>query len=110
MSIFTEFKSKIELTYQVISVQNNFSKDLDLSNCVIELPRDETHGDLACNIALILAKPLCSSPREIAELFAVELEKDDNVLSVEVAGPGFINIKLDQSRWGKEIETILFQR
>ncbi len=110
MNIFNEFKNKIKLIYQVISVQNNFFKDFDLSKCVIEIPRDETHGDLACNIALVLAKSLNRPPREVAELFAVELEKDDNVLSVEVAGPGFINIKLDQSRWGKEIETILFHR
>ena len=110
MNIFNEFKNKIKLIYQVISVQNNFSKDFDLSKCVIEIPRDETHGDLACNIALVLAKSLNRPPREVAELFAVELEKDDNVLSVKVAGPGFINIKLDQSRWGKEIETILFHR
>ena len=58
MNIFNEFEDKMKLIYKVISVENNFTKDLDLSKCVIELPREESHGDLACNIALILAKPL----------------------------------------------------
>ena len=49
------------------------------------------------------------NPREIAELFVIELEKDEHVLSVDVAGPGFVNIKLDQSKWGKQLEIILFQ-
>ena len=109
MSIFREFENKIRHHYEVISFQNNFPRDLDLSKCVVELPRDETHGDLACNIALILAKPLNRNPREIAELFVIELEKDEHVLSVDVAGPGFVNIKLDQSKWGKQLEIILFQ-
>ncbi len=109
MNIFTEFEKKIKRIYEVISFQNNFPKDLDFSKCVIELPREENHGDLACNIALVLAKKLGITPRETAELFVIELEKDEYVLSVDIAGPGFINIKLNQSRWGKELEFILSQ-
>ena len=67
MNIFKEFDQKIKRIYQVISVQNNFPKDLDFSKCVIELPREETHGDLACNVALVLAKPLGRTPMETAE-------------------------------------------
>ncbi len=107
MNIFREFKDKFKSIYEVISIQNNFPKDIDLSKFVIELPREENHGDLACNIALVLAKPLNRGPREIAKLFVIELEKDAYVISAEIAGPGFINIQLDQSRWGREIEIIL---
>ena len=107
MNIFSEFEDKINAYYKIISKQNNFPNDLDLSKCVIELPRDEAHGDLASNIALVLAKPLLKNPKEIAELFVTEIEKDESVISAKIAGPGFINIYLDQSRWGKEIADIL---
>jgi arginyl-tRNA synthetase len=80
---------------------------MDLSKCVVELPRDETHGDLASNAALVLAKPLKQSPKALAELFATELQNTPSVLSTEIAGPGFINIRLDKSRWAEEIASIL---
>ena len=107
MNIFKEFEDKIKTYYKIISKQNNYPNDLDLSKCVIELPRDEAHGDLASNIALVLAKPLLKNPKEIADLFVTEIEKDESVISAKIAGPGFINIYLDQSRWGKEIADIL---
>ena len=107
MNIFREFEDKIKACYKIISKQNNYPNDLDLSKCVIELPRDEAHGDLASNIALVLAKPLLKNPKEIAELFVTEIEKEESVIFAKIAGPGFINIYLDQSRWGKEIADIL---
>ncbi|MBT5574625.1 MAG: arginine--tRNA ligase [Alphaproteobacteria bacterium] len=109
MNIFNEFEEKLYAVYAKLSKQHDFPSNLDLSKCVIELPRDETHGDLACNAALVLAKPLNYPPRKLAELIAKELEKDDSVLATEIAGPGFINLRLHQSRWGQEILTILEQ-
>ena len=58
MNIFSEFEDKINAYYKIISKQNNFPNDLDLSKCVIELPRDEAHGDLASNIALVLSQTI----------------------------------------------------
>ena len=109
MNIFSEFEEILSSCYQSLSEQKNFPRNLDLSKCVVELPRDETHGDLASNAALVLAKPLKQSPRVLAELFAKELKKVSSVLNIDIAGPGFINIRLDKSRWSSEITSILEQ-
>ena len=67
-------------------------------NIVLERPRDPTHGDLACNIAMQLAKPLQKKPRELAEALAAALRADPAahglIDAVEIAGPGFINLRL----------------
>ena len=107
MNIFVEFEEIIRSCYQILAKRHNFSIDIDLSKCVVELPRDEAHGDLASNAALVLAKPLKQSPKALAELFATELQNTPSVLSTEIAGPGFINIRLDKSRWAEEIAFIL---
>ena len=65
----------------------------------IQRPKSPKHGDLASNIALVLAKPLGKNPREIAESIKAELQNsfNDNFDSIEIAGPGFINFKFNKS-------------
>ncbi len=60
----------------------------------LEIPKDKSHGDFACNIAMMLAKPLKTAPRKIAEGIVANLEKDENIEKVEIAGAGFINFYL----------------
>jgi arginyl-tRNA synthetase len=67
---------------------------------VIERPKNPTHGDYATNVALRLAKPAGRPPREVAELVAEELRAQDGIASVDVAGPGFLNITLAQGALG----------
>jgi arginyl-tRNA synthetase len=75
---------------------------------VLDVPRNEAHGDFACNAALLLARPLGQSPRAIAELIASRLlESTDWVERVEVAGPGFVNIWLAGSRWHDLLRRVL---
>ncbi len=107
MSIFEEFEEIIRSCYQTLAEKHNFTEDIGLSKLVVELPRDEVHGDLASNAALVLAKLLKQSPKELAKLFVKELQKTSSVLSAEIAGPGFINIRLNKSRWAQEITSIL---
>ena len=66
----------------------------DLSRVVVEPPRDPTHGDMATNAAMVLAKDAGKKPRDLAEAIAVKLRDDDLVAQVDVAGPGFINLTL----------------
>jgi len=75
----------------------------------LERPKNRDHGDWAANIAMKLAKPLGISPRELAADFAAGLEAVDGVASVEVAGPGFINIRLDAAAAGALAKTIVEQ-
>ena len=66
----------------------------DLSRVVVEPPRDPTHGDLATNAAMVLAKEANKKPRELAEKIVEALRGDDLVTKAEVAGAGFINLTL----------------
>lgn len=68
---------------------------IDFSSLLkLEIPKDKSHGDFACNIAMMLAKPLKNAPRKIAEGIVANLEKDENIEKVEIAGAGFINFYL----------------
>ena len=79
----------------------------DLSRIVVEPPRDPTHGDMATNAAMVLAKEVGKKPRELAEGIAAKLRADDKVASVTVAGPGFINLTLKPHVWGEELRLVL---
>ena len=72
---------------------------LDGSRVVVEPPRDPTHGDMATNVAMVLAKEAGKKPRELAELVAEKLRADDLITKVDVAGPGFINLALRPEAW-----------
>src|SRR5262249_24113678 len=76
---------------------------------VVEPPRDVTHGDMATNAAMALAKDAGKKPRDLAESIAGKLRADDKVTSVEVAGPGFINLTLKPHVWGEELRLIIEQ-
>jgi len=74
---------------------------------VVEPPREAAHGDLATNVAMVLAKAAGKPPRAIAEILKPELEKNKIIASVEIAGPGFINLRLYPEVWQNEIAEIL---
>jgi arginyl-tRNA synthetase len=67
----------------------------------VERPRSKDHGDYATNVALTLAKPAGRPPREVAELLAARLRAADGVRAVDVAGPGFLNVRLAEAALGR---------
>src|SRR5579863_10485018 len=73
--------------------------EADLSRIVVEPPKDPTHGDMATNAAMVLAKEARTKPRDLAEKIANGLRAHDLIASVDVAGPGFINLTLKASVW-----------
>jgi arginyl-tRNA synthetase len=79
----------------------------EVSRIVVEPPRDQTHGDMATNAAMVLSKDAGKKPRELAENIATQLRADDKVASVDVAGPGFINLTLKPRVWGEELRLVL---
>ena len=79
----------------------------DLSRIVVEPPRDPTHGDMATNAAMVLAKDAGKKPRELADSIAAKLRGDDKVTSVDIAGPGFINLTLKPNVWTEELRLVL---
>ena len=79
----------------------------DVSRIVVEPPRDPTHGDMATNAAMVLAKDAGKKPRELAESIAAKLRSDGKVASADVAGPGFINLTLKANVWSEELRLVL---
>ncbi len=80
-----------------------------LSRMAVEPPRDTAHGDLATNIAMLLSKPLKQKPRDIAEKIIAHLSQETDIESLEIAGPGFINLRLKKEKWVSLVPEILQQ-
>ena len=105
MSIIENSKKKIGQAV-ISAFQKAVSKEafavpegLDIAEKIqLEIPKDEQHGDFACNVAMLLAKELRMPPRKIAEEIVAEIEKDSEIEKVEVAGAGFINFYLSNAR------------
>ena len=107
MNIFSFFEVEFQTIIKQLVSADLLSGDIDTSRVVFELPRDESHGDLATNAAMVLAKQAVKSPRDLAALFAAELAKIDGVISVDIAGPGFLNLTIESRLWTHEIADIL---
>ncbi len=105
MNIFADFSTRIIKALQAPEIAG---KDgVDLTRVTVEPPRDPAHGDLACNAAMVLAKPLGMNPRQLAEQIAAEVRKDQDVETVEIAGPGFINLRLAPAYWQNHLAQML---
>jgi len=107
MNIFSDFSDKIKNIVEAIDFKDKDGGVLDLSKIGAEPPRDADHGDISSNAAMVLAKPMGQKPREIAMRLATELASDPDVESAEVAGPGFLNIRLSQDYWARAFLAIL---
>ena len=108
MDLFKVFEKKIK---DVIERSENIDVS-DVDGAVVERigtepPRDPEHGDISTNAAMILAKPLKAKPREIALHLAMGLEHDEDIASVEVAGAGFVNIRLSEAFWANYLKFVL---
>ena len=107
MNIFNEFEQKIRELLQQSDIKTKDRSPLDLSRMSIEAPRDPSHGDLATNAAMVLSKSVGCNPRSLAERIATLLETDKDIESVNVAGPGFINLRLTDGFWRNVLKTII---
>lgn len=109
MNVFALVEARIADALKDLQGEGFFAKDLALPDVEAEVPRDASHGDVASNIAMVLAKPAKSKPRDIAEAIKGKLEDTGDIQSVSVAGPGFLNITLAPSYWHKLVVSILDQ-
>ena len=109
IDIFSRFSDFVTSTVHQLIANGVLAADqpVNTDKLVVELPRDESHGDLACNAAMVLAKQLSMKPRDLAAVLAKELEERDDVAVVDIAGPGFINIFLKSGIWPIELTKIL---
>jgi arginyl-tRNA synthetase len=107
MNIFNRFEAEFETITAQMKVDGELPSALDTGRVVFELPRDASHGDLACNAAMVLAKPAGMKPRDLATIFARHLQAIDGVTDIEIAGPGFINIRVAPQLWADELTAII---
>jgi arginyl-tRNA synthetase len=109
MNIFADFNNRISKAVEALDLKTPEGRRPDLSRIGVEPPRDASHGDLATNAAMVLAKPLGMNPRALADRLAAELRKDVDIASVEVAGPGFVNLRLADRLWHGLLGQVLAQ-
>src|SRR5260370_8771200 len=99
MNVFQVFTEHVRSAVPALAKAGVFPNPPDLSRIVVEPPREASHGDLATNAAMALAKDAGLKPRDLAEKIAAELGKLPEVTKTEIAGPGFINLTLDPTGW-----------
>jgi arginyl-tRNA synthetase len=105
--LFANLLARVHAACRVLAEEGGWSAGIDLSRVVVEPPRDAAHGDMATNAAMVLAKDAKVKPRDLAEQVAARLRTDDLIASVDVAGPGFINLTLKASVWSDALRTVL---
>lgn len=106
MTLYKIFEGKVAAALAALEAEGVLPEGTNTANVAVEPPRDASHGDLATNAAMVLAKQAKTNPRALAELIVAKLSDDALVVSAEIAGPGFINLKLDPAVWLKELGAI----
>ena len=105
-TLYARFAAHIDAALDALEADGALTAGVDRRNVTVEPPRDASHGDLATNAAMVLAKPAGMNPRALAEALSAKLSALDEVAAVDVAGPGFINMKLTDDAWRSEVNLI----
>ncbi|HRO12092.1 arginine--tRNA ligase [Amaricoccus sp.] len=107
MDLFAQVKALVLDGIARLTAAGQLPAGLDLAAVTVEPPRDPAHGDMATNAAMVLARPARMAPRDIAAALADALKDAPGVVSAEVAGPGFLNLRLDPAQWFGVIPQVL---
>jgi len=109
MNIFAEVEQRIRSALEALQADGKLPADLPIGQGELQEPRDPAHGDIACNVAMVLAKAARMKPRDIADLVAGKLQGDAAFARIEVAGPGFLNLTMAPHVWHGLVKSILDQ-
>ena len=107
MNLFADIRSLVLECLAEMVTDGQLPEGLSMGNVTAEPPRDPAHGDMATNAAMVLAKAAGKKPRDIAEALAGKLTADARITSAEVAGPGFLNLRLAPSVWQGVVGAVL---
>ena len=107
MNLFTHVREILIDSLHDLSTQGILPADTDFSQITVEPPKDSRHGDMATNAAMVLSKSVETKPRELAKIISESLSQNEIVLSVDIAGPGFINISLSEPCWHSLLSCVL---
>ncbi|EXS69188.1 arginine--tRNA ligase [Sphingobium sp. Ant17] len=106
MSLYTRFTAHLDAVLDALEADGVLPAGLNRKPVTVEPPRDLSHGDMATNAAMVLAKPAGTNPRALAEAIVAKLQALDEVESASIAGPGFINLTLTDATWRAELAAI----
>ena len=107
MNIFAQFEARVREALEALTRNGTLPEGLDFGRVVVEPPRDPAHGDLATNAALVLAKEAKTNPKVLGEALAQDLRADPRVAEVSLAGPGFINMRLQPGVFHDVVRSVL---
>lgn len=107
MNLFSDIHMRVIKALDVLVRAGDLPEGLDFANVTVEPPRDPLHGDMATNAAMVLAKPSGQKPRDIALKLAEQLMSDGRIIAADVAGPGFLNLRLANDVWQGLIGQVL---
>lgn len=107
MNLFAEMRAGVIAALDQMTAEGTLPEGLDFAAVTVEPPRDAAHGDMATNAAMVLAKAAGKKPREIADALAAKLAADPRVTAAEVAGPGFLNLRLAPAVWADVTRSVL---
>jgi arginyl-tRNA synthetase len=107
LHLFADVLARVHAICAKLAAEANWPAGIDVSRVVVEPPRDPSHGDMATNAAMVLAKDAKAKPRDLADAIAARLRADPLIASVDVAGPGFINLTLKPEAWAEALRTVL---
>ncbi len=107
MNLFADIRVAVLGAVAALQAQGTLPVGLDLAAITVEPPREPSHGDMATNAAMVLAKPAGMAPRIIADALAAELARDPRITAAQVAGPGFLNLRLAPEVWHDLVRTVL---
>lgn len=103
MNIFADIEKRIVAALDALKIEGQLPDDLVLDGIEATPPRDPTHGDVASNAAMVLAKAARMKPRDIADALATKLAAEPDIAKVDVAGPGFLNLTFVPAFWQQAI-------
>jgi arginyl-tRNA synthetase len=109
LSLYAQYAALLDGVLDDLVADGVLPAGVDRRNVTVEPPRDPSHGDLATNAAMVLAKAAQTNPRSLADTIRLKLGALPNVTAVEVAGPGFINLRLSADAWRDELRTMLIE-
>jgi arginyl-tRNA synthetase len=109
MNLFADIRELVVAALEGLMAEGTLPSGLDLSAVAVEPPRDAGHGEMATNAAMVLAKPAGMQPRAIADALAVRLMADPRIAGADVAGPGFLNLRLEPVAWQGLVREVLVQ-
>ena len=110
MNLFSEFLQVIREAVRAVASEQGVAVPSEFAKVTAEPPRDPSHGDISSNAAMVLNKAFGKPPRALAEAIAVKLRQHADIAAVDIAGPGFINLRLKGSVWPGVLDAILAER